>query len=231
MINTDKRIPLKDFRYVTNKILYKKIKMELMEQLRRMNNPKFEFFSQELIVFVDFNNIGYIDVLYPIQGKNIDKIAIGSFTFRVKFLKVKTIDEVFEAYTFKEDSPFTLKAISYFFYQNEEDFTHRFYFIDTINILYYARKLIFPKKNDKLINVKADHLKNTYIGYQNANNLEYLEIYEFNNPKEMHLVTKIKIDELIQNKSDCHKSSKINWFHNFFNTSKRNGKKYEKIAN
>lgn len=114
MINTNQKIPLKDFRYVTNQILYKKIHTEIIEQLRRMKNPNFIMLIEELIVFVDFNNIGYIDVLYPIHNKKIAKIAIGSIKFRVKFLEVKTIDEVFEAYTIKEDSPFNLEAISYF---------------------------------------------------------------------------------------------------------------------
>lgn len=231
MTNTKKSMPLKDFRCVTNKILYEKLKIEVMEQLRRIKDPTLVMWSDVYSVFVDFNNIGYIDVLYAIQSEKIVRIAIGSIKIRVKFLKVKTIDEVFEAYTSKEDSPFNIEETSYFYYQNEEDFGHRYYFVGSKFILNSARKFISPQPNDKLINIKLEHLKNTYVGYQNANNSEYIEIYDINDSDNVHFVKIIKTNELIQNKSKGYKKKKLSSFHNFFNTRKRNGEKYEKIVN
>lgn len=221
---------LKDFRYVENKYIINELSKRVKQQLEKSKNPNLYFQFQIYSAFVDFKNIGYIDVYSPIYHRKNVVVCCGSVVTRVELvLKSKTIDEVFKAYKSQEKCIFKLKESTLILHQNELEKIHRFIFFRSRTLLNYSSEFIHPSKNDRLFNISSPKMGYVYFGYQKENHYDQVEIYDYSSIDKtiifLHSIEKFqnmkKMNEILD------KKPKI-WF-NIFKKSHKQSKGYERL--
>lgn len=221
---------LKDFRYVANKYIINELSKRVNQQLEKSKNPNLYFQFPIYSAFVDFKNIGYIDVYSPIYHRKDVINNCGSVITRVELvLKSKTIDEVFKAYKSQEKCIFKLKESTLILHQNELEKIPSFIYDRSATLLKYSSEFIHPSKNDRLFNILSPKMGYVYFGYQKESHFDQVEIYDYSSIDKsiiiLHSIEKFqnmkKINEILD------KKPKICF--NIFKKSHKQGKGYERL--
>lgn len=221
---------IKDYRYVTNNKLFYELKARAIKEIRKINDPSIQNFSFDFGVIVDFEKIGYIKTYAPIQRVKSKHYSYGNVVTEVQFPQAKTIEDVFNAFTSDNDPKYKLKKTISFLFQSEDEFKQNLLYIASETIILCTDQIKDVKPTDRIFNFTFPRIGKTYFGYMSENNYNNADIYDYTELPDIKFIKHINLEDLLKYEStESTPKNKTKWIHNFFNTSKRNGKTYEKI--
>lgn len=211
---------LDDFRYIKNKELLGIILELSSKKLKELNNPNI-FFMEKYIgicAVIDPENIHAYNPFFIAKKFDI----IGCVVTDIFFPKVKTLDDLLEAFTSDEQQKYNIQNVSSIFFENVTQLIQcQFLSTDTLSIIDF----IHPIKGERLFNIRAQMFDSSriYLAYQKLNRFEYADIIDHNYFHPIILGT-IKIE----NPKNEKKSSIFKHF--IFHSKKHNNKQYQKLV-